>query len=132
MDTCDLCNKNLCEECKFYHFHIIKEQYHLRLDEEKLKSLYSQNIDKKIKKYIQYYLKMRYFYMKVLDLKNVKVIKSLHFMMEKSNIVSDSKVFFSSLFFDNEFQQYYSYIINESKKGKEFVFDKILFQTIIL
>jgi len=53
-------------------------------------------------------------------------------MMEKSNIVSDSKVFFSSLFFDNEFQQYYSYIINESKKGKEFVFDKILFQTIIL
>ena len=48
VDTCDLCNKNLCEECKFYHFHIIKEQYHLRLDEEKLKSLYSQNIDKKI------------------------------------------------------------------------------------
>ena len=75
---------------------------------------------------------MRYFYMKVLDLKNVKVIKSLHFMMEKSNIVSDSKVFFSSLFFDNEFQQYYSYIINESKKGKEFEFDKILFPTIIL
>jgi len=48
VDTCDLCNKNLCEECKFYHFHIIKEQYHLKLDEEKLKSLDSQNIDKKI------------------------------------------------------------------------------------
>ena len=37
IDSCDLCNKNLCEKCKLYHFHIVKEQNHVILDEEKLR-----------------------------------------------------------------------------------------------
>ena len=46
VDTCELCNKILYEECKFYHFHIIKNQNNIKFDEEYLKSKYTNNLEK--------------------------------------------------------------------------------------
>ena len=125
VDTCELCNKNLCEECKFYHFHIIKNQNHIKFDEEYLKSKYTNNLEK-TKKYIRYYLIKRYFYMKEFNLINLNAIKSLHFILEKKQIAYKTSSFFSSEFFDDEFKQYYEYIIEGSKKGKEKEFDTII------
>ena len=118
INTCDLCNKNLCEECKSYHFHIIKDNIHLNIDEKEVENSIDQNHLKKTKNYIKYHLLNRYKYMKKLNFVNMKVTKFLHFMINKGNIIYDTNKFFSELFFDNEFKKYYGNIIEESLKGK--------------
>ena len=47
-------------------------------------------------------------------IKNAKIIKSLHLMIEKNKFVFVQIIFFSLSFFDKEFQKYYSDIIKES------------------
>ena len=47
-------------------------------------------------------------------IKNAKIIKTLHFMIEKNKFVFVQIIFFSLSFFDKEFQKYYSDIIKES------------------
>jgi len=126
IDSCELCNKNLCEECKLYHFHIIKDNCHIKLNEGELhKSMNSKKLDK-TKKYIKYYLIKRYFYMKEFGLINVKVIKPIHFFVEKTQIACNPKLFFSSAFFNEEFKEYYKYIIEKAKNGSEKEFDNLV------
>ena len=86
IDNCDMCNKNLCERCKLYHYHIVKEQNHIILDEEKIKASINFNKLLKVKNYIKYHLLNRYMYMKKFNLKNIKIPKSLHFMVIKEQI----------------------------------------------
>ena len=81
-----MCNKNLCERCKLYHYHIVKEQNHIILDEEKIKASINFNKLLKVKNYIKYHLLNRYMYMKKFNLKNIKIPKSLHFMVIKEQI----------------------------------------------
>ena len=86
IDTCDMCNKNLCEKCKLYHYHIVKEQNHITLHEEKMRASINFNKLFKVKNYIKYHLLNRYKYMKKFNLKNIKIPKSLHFMVIKEQI----------------------------------------------
>ena len=82
IDTCDLCNKNLCQKCKLYHFHIIKKEFHVQLDEKEICDSINMNKLKKTKNYIKYHLFKRYIYMKKLNLINIKVNKSLYFLLK--------------------------------------------------
>ena len=125
IDTCDLCNKNLCLICKSYHHHIIKPENHIQLDERKIEKSININKSRGAKNYINYHLNKRYLYMKHFDLKNIKVPKSLHFMINKEDIIFNAKLFFSNKFFDDEFKDYYKYIIDESKQGKIREFEQI-------
>ena len=125
IDSCDLCNKNLCEKCKLYHFHIIKKENHVKLDEKELIKSINMNKLEKTKNYIKYYLFKRYQYMKRFNLINLKIIKSLHFMVNKENITFNPNVFFSQKFFDDEFKKYYKPLIDESLAGKIKEFDAI-------
>ena len=45
INTSDLRSKNLCSECKLYHYHITKEENHIYLNEEQLKQFNDFNID---------------------------------------------------------------------------------------
>ena len=47
-------------------------------------------------------------------IKNAKIIKSLHLMIEKNKFVFVQIIFFSLSFFGIEFKKYYSDIIKES------------------
>ena len=66
IDTYDLCSKNLCSEYKLYHYHIIKEENHIYLNEEKLKQFHDFSLDNlnDEKNYIKHHLYKRYLYMK--------------------------------------------------------------------
>ena len=125
IDSCDLCNKNLCEKCKLYHFHMIKKENHVILNEKGLIKSINMNKLEKTKNYIKYYLFERYQYMKRFNLINIKVIKSLHFVLNKENIVFNANAFFSQKFFDDEFKKYYKTLIDESLAGKRKEFDAI-------
>ena len=118
IDSCDLCNKNLCTECKIYHFHIIKKENHIEVDEKITLNSIKLNKLGKTQNYIKYYLFKRYRYMKKFNLINMKINKSLHFMIYKGTIHYDLHSFFSSKFFDDKFKEYYKFLLEESKKGK--------------
>lgn len=126
IDFCELCNKNLCTECEAYHFHIMKQDNHLiKLEDEKLLSSVNMKKLNKTKNYIKYHLLNRHLYMKRFNFKNIKIAKSLHFIVNKENITYNTLNFYSKKFFDNEFQEYYKDIIEESKKGKTKEFEAI-------
>ena len=63
--------------------------------------------------------------MKEFGLINVKVIKPIHFFVEKTQIACNPKLFFSSAFFNEEFKEYYKYIIEKAKNGSEKEFDNL-------
>lgn len=119
IDSCDLCSKNLCEKCKLYHFHIIKKENHVNLDENEL--LNSVNLTKleKTKDYIKYYLIERFLYMKNFNLINVKIMKSLHFIIKKQEITFFIKDFFCQQFYDEEFRKYYKKLLDDAEKDKQ-------------
>ena len=117
IDSCEMCNKNLCEKCKSYHIHIIKPGNHIKFNKNDLESINSNKLGK-VKNYIKYYLYQRYIYMKKLKLINVKVEKSLYFMLKKESIIYEVKNFTSNFFFDEDFKDYYKNIIEEAKNGR--------------
>ncbi len=45
INTSDLCSKNLWSKCKLYHYHIIKEENHIYLNEEQLKQFHDFSLD---------------------------------------------------------------------------------------
>ena len=117
IDSCDLCNKNLCEDCKSNHFHIIKPEFHLQLQDISLELVNTDKL-KKTKNYIKYYLIKKFLYMKRFNLINVKIIKSLHCIINKEKYEFKVSGFYSAIFYDKEFKQYYNNIIEDAKKGK--------------
>ena len=125
IDTCDLCNKNLCEKCKSYHYHIVKEQNHIVLDEELLKKSINMNQLTKVKNYTKYHLLNRYNYMNKFNLKNIKIPKSLHFMVNKTEIKFIANDYLCSSFFNDEFKKYYKLLIDDAQKGKKEEFKKL-------
>ena len=125
IDTFDMSNQNLCEKCKLYHYHIVQEQNHIILDEEKMKASINFNKLFEVKNYIKNHLLNRYMYMKKFNLKNIKIPKSLHFMVIKQYIKFLGDEFHCSSFFDKEFKQYYKLLIYNEEKGKKEECEKI-------
>ena len=117
IDSCDMCNKNLCEKCKSYHYHIIRPDNHIKLEEDISNSI---NYNKllKTKNYIKYYLYEKMKYMKRFNYINQKIQKSLFFMLYDKKIVFNANLFSSEKFFDKEFKEYYKNIIDEAKNGR--------------
>ena len=117
IDSCDLCNKNLCENCKSNHYHIIKPESHI-IFEEDIQKLVNYNKLYKVKNYIKYHLYQKLKYMKQFNFTNQKVPKSLFLMIYGKNLIFDLNLFSSKNFFDEEFKEYYKDIIEEAKSGK--------------
>ena len=57
--------------------------------------------------------------MKKFNLKNIKIPKSSHFIVDKEEIQFLANEFYCSLFFDKEFKQYYKLLIDNAEKGKK-------------
>jgi len=111
---CSICNKNLCKECKQEHQHYSNYSKTSFVEEDKKKIenfLNSDNIDNDAyKKLIK------------LIISDEKYLKNLQFSYFLENLIEKKNIFdcgFFKEFGDIQFNEYYSTLINQYKKGND-------------
>ena len=127
--SCNICQINLCEICKENHIHKVDSKNILSLDESLLKINSSKNLSEvtTIKEYILTRLSIMYQFMKNFSFNNYTIRASIYFG-EKYNKINkpDTKKFYFSNFFNDDFKKYYSKLIKNVSEGKEEYYDTLI------
>ena len=119
IDTCDMCKKNLCEICKSFHYHIIKEQFKLKLNDKVIQDYLQVSELNTTEKYIKYHLSKKYRYMEKFQLVNLKIKRALYFIDNSDKDLQFKPVnFFCSKFYNDDFKEYYKQILIGAQKRK--------------
>ena len=110
---CDLCDYNLCEYCIKEHWHKIKEEENVNLNDEKIKEFI--NIIKGNEKNNVIIISA---IQNIIEEKNYKNnFRFIHFMEKILGINTNEKCKLFDELFGDEFNKYYKYMINQINEG---------------
>ena len=118
---CFLCQENLCKICKYHHPHMVSETNYYKtneiIEENKVKDLPK---DTTLNSNILQKLIFVLDFMKNFGMYNFKMFKNIYFSKYKQKTGFDLclKDFYSDQFFDDNFLDYYSKLIEDIKLGK--------------
>ena len=116
--TCFLCDKDMCEKCKETHEHIIKTKKYYLIDKiinkYKGKKIDIKNNDNN---YLISNLLFLYDFFSCFNMYCSPIRRSIHYfeVLKTENIIQED--FYSKKFYNEEFVNYYSKLINDSKNG---------------
>ena len=118
---CSICKLNLCEFCKENHFHKIEQEKYLYKLREDLNGIM------RVEEYISAELSLIYKFMKEFSLNNLFIILSLFLkeVFKREDNSNSSKSYFKA-FFDDNFRNYYSKIIQDVSIGKTESYNHLL------
>ena len=113
------CEKNMCETCKYNHYHKLldRDLYNSKSIVNQYKSIVKNENGDNIKKYILKQLIFIYEFLENYYMIPLLFIQSLHFSVYDLDIAINESEFFFNEFFNNDFIVYYSKLIERMNNG---------------
>ena len=117
---CGFCKKNLCGKCVETHFHKIDKNNSYKLTKKKKKTNIKLNDIENPKEYIKKGLFFIYNFMNDFSFFNIFIKLSLWFNEKEDRIDKNNQLdYYFENFFDKNFQEYYSILIEKVKNGNK-------------
>lgn len=119
---CAECKQNLCKKCVISHFHRLDQKNIYQINQEALEGNKKKNLNEisNLEDYVSVGLSFNYIFMKDFSYYNFFIELAIWFFekTKRKDERTNYKFFFES-FFDENFEKYYSDLIDNAKKGKQ-------------